>query len=74
LPDDRAVYPADVEGIRFDLAFRGYRMDEVDEVLDRLSSELAERDTRIAELTSVSSGPHTAEIDTTGSEQWPSSS
>ena len=44
------VSARDVERLRFSLAFRGYRMDEVDDVLDRLTSELAERDARIAEL------------------------
>ena len=43
---DRAA----IERLRFSLAFRGYRMDEVDEVLDRLSRELDIRDSRIAEL------------------------
>jgi DivIVA domain-containing protein len=36
--------------LRFSLAFRGYRMDEVDEVIDRLATELEVRDRRIAEL------------------------
>jgi DivIVA domain-containing protein len=39
-----------IEGLRFSLAFRGYRMDEVDEVLGRLADELEIRDRRIAEL------------------------
>ena len=43
---DRAA----VDGLRFTLAFRGYRMNEVDDVLDRLLDELDERDRRIAEL------------------------
>jgi DivIVA domain-containing protein len=43
---DRAA----VDGLRFTLAFRGYRMDEVDGVLDRLAAELETRDLRIAEL------------------------
>jgi DivIVA domain-containing protein len=42
--------PGDLEGLRFGLGFRGYRMDEVDRVLDRLVAELAARDERIAEL------------------------
>ena len=41
---------AGVDGLRFTLAFRGYRMDEVDDVLDRLVDELESRDARIAEL------------------------
>jgi len=38
-PVDRTA----VEGLRFSLAFRGYRMDEVDRVLDRLVDELESR-------------------------------
>ncbi|MGZ4592711.1 MAG: DivIVA domain-containing protein [Actinomycetes bacterium] len=58
-PPDRAPYGTladgdidrgDVDRLRFSLAFRGYRMDEVDSVLDRLAAELADRDARIAEL------------------------
>ena len=45
-PVDRAA----VDGLRFTLAFRGYRMSEVDDVLDRLLVEIDERDRRIAEL------------------------
>ena len=47
-PDD--VEQRDIERLRFSLAFRGYRMDEVDDVLDRLTAELAARDARISEL------------------------
>ncbi|MQS06435.1 DivIVA domain-containing protein [Streptomyces alkaliphilus] len=50
LPTDRPVAPADVVAVRLPVAPRGYRMAEVDEVLDRLAAELAERDARIAEL------------------------
>ena len=49
LPPDE-VGPTEVERLRFSLAFRGYRMDEVDDVLDRLTAELTQRDARIAEL------------------------
>ena len=49
LPPDE-VGPTEVERLRFSLAFRGYRMDEVDDVLDRLTAELTQRDERIAEL------------------------
>ena len=41
----------DVRGARFGLALRGYAMAQVDELLDRLAAEVAERDARIAELT-----------------------
>ncbi len=49
LPPGEVSRP-DVEGLRFTLALRGYRMDEVDEVLDRLLAELDRRVARIAEL------------------------
>jgi DivIVA domain-containing protein len=41
---------ADVQRVRFSPALRGYRMAEVDEVLDRLTAELARRDDTIAAL------------------------
>ena len=44
------LQPTDVEQVRFSMALRGYRMDEVDAVLERLAAELAERDRRLAEL------------------------
>lgn len=42
--------PADLDEARFALAFRGYRMDQVDEVLDGARDALAERDREISEL------------------------
>ncbi|MER5635812.1 DivIVA domain-containing protein [Kitasatospora sp. NPDC002227] len=50
LPQDRPLGRADVDELRLPMALRGYRMDEVDDVLDRLGVELARRDERIAEL------------------------
>ncbi|MBD7995296.1 DivIVA domain-containing protein [Arthrobacter sp. Sa2CUA1] len=41
---------ADVADLRFSVALRGYRMDEVDEVLERLAAALLERDAALAEL------------------------
>jgi DivIVA domain-containing protein len=49
LPDG-PVSADDVESVLFAVGFRGYRMDQVDEVLDRLGGELTRRDARIAEL------------------------
>lgn len=49
LPAGR-VPPEAVDRARFGLAFRGYRMAEVDEVLDRLRDQLAERDAEIDAL------------------------
>lgn len=48
LPDEPDA--ADVGAVRFAPALRGYRMDQVDEVLDRLAVALEERDATIAEL------------------------
>ncbi|MGH3744245.1 MAG: DivIVA domain-containing protein, partial [Mycobacteriales bacterium] len=39
-----------VDGARFGLAFRGYRMSEVDAVLDRLRDELADREAQLRTL------------------------
>ncbi|MFF7248107.1 DivIVA domain-containing protein [Embleya sp. NPDC008237] len=50
MPGDRPLTSADVDDIRFPVVFRGYRMSEVDVVLDRLTGELAARDARILEL------------------------
>jgi DivIVA domain-containing protein len=49
-PDDEPVTPAEVSEIKFGITLRGYAMDQVDDVLDRLSTELAARDATIAEL------------------------
>lgn len=46
LPED--VQPADLGRLRFSVAFRGYRMDQVDAVLARLEEALAERDAALA--------------------------
>lgn len=40
----------DIAGLRFDQALRGYRMDEVDGVIERLVEELRDRDVEIALL------------------------
>ncbi|MEV4332212.1 DivIVA domain-containing protein [Streptomyces sp. NPDC049597] len=56
LPLNRPLGRADVEALRLPVSPRGYRMDDVDEVLDRLGAELAERDARIADLESALAG------------------
>jgi len=50
LPDDRQLGRADVDGVKFAVGMRGYRMDEVDDVLDRLAAEVSQRDARITDL------------------------
>ncbi|WP_181009908.1 DivIVA domain-containing protein [Ornithinimicrobium sufpigmenti] len=42
--------PADVQRLRFDVALRGYRTEQVDAALERLVAELGERDAEIARL------------------------
>jgi DivIVA domain-containing protein len=63
LPADRPLVRGDIDAVRLPTAVRGYRMIDVDEVLDRLGAELAERDARIAELESVlvDTGAHPGE-------------
>jgi len=39
VPADRPIGPEDLRRVRFSLAFRGYRMSEVDALLDRLATE-----------------------------------
>ena len=48
---------ADIADLRFSVALRGYRMDEVDEVLERLAAALLERDAALAELRGPGSAP-----------------
>lgn len=48
LPADSG--PADVDDVRFSLGLRGYRMDQVDQVLDELRDQLAAKDAELAKL------------------------
>ena len=50
LPTDRPLRGADLQHVRFDVTARGYRMDEVDGLLDRLATDMAEKDATIAAL------------------------
>ncbi|MCL6538485.1 MAG: DivIVA domain-containing protein [Acidothermus sp.] len=65
LPDDRPVRADDIDTVRFSLAFRGYRMSEVDDVLARLKREIAERDARIAELLGGTEGAESGNAEST---------
>jgi DivIVA domain-containing protein len=51
LPDDRPVTADDIRALRISAAFRGYRMSEVDWLLDQFALVLDERDAEIAVLT-----------------------
>jgi len=60
-PDETAAMPiltdvpvgdlsaGEIEQVRIDQALRGYRMDEVDELVDRLGAEIAVRDELLAQ-------------------------
>lgn len=50
VPDTGLLARNDVDKVRFSVGARGYRMDEVDDVLDRLAYEIDVRERRIAEL------------------------
>ena len=49
LPDG-PISADDLDSVRFAVGLRGYRMDQVDDVLNRLGRELTERDARISDL------------------------
>lgn len=42
--DNRVLVAQDIENVRFPMAVRGYRMDEVDKFLDRIADELTIRE------------------------------
>lgn len=53
---------ADVDRLRFSLGLRGYRMDQVDQVLDRLREALNRQQLRIAELEGTAEPEEAAEL------------
>lgn len=50
LPEAEDISAHDIQDIRFAVGLRGYRTDQVDQVLDRLTTALEHRDQQIAEL------------------------
>ena len=48
LPEE--AEPSDVDHLRFAIGLRGYRMDQVDQVLDELRDQIAAKDRKIADL------------------------
>jgi DivIVA domain-containing protein len=50
LPLDRPLTAAEVGRVKFAVTLRGYSMAQVDDLLDRLAAEIAERDARLAAL------------------------
>jgi DivIVA domain-containing protein len=43
VPAEGPMGPVDLRRVRFSLAFRGYRMSEVDALLDRVATDLEQR-------------------------------
>jgi DivIVA domain-containing protein len=57
LPDDRPVTSDDVRALRISVAFRGYRMSEVDWLLEQFALVLDERDAEIDRLRKAAHPP-----------------
>ena len=53
---DRPLTADDISTLRFGITLRGYAMAQVDDVLDRLGREIAERDAEIAALRAGTDG------------------
>jgi len=62
LPTDRPLTAADIQALRFGITVRGYSMGQVDDVLDRLTREIADRDATIRQLTSDGAEPGSGEL------------
>jgi DivIVA domain-containing protein len=54
---DGPLTAADLRGVRFSTAFRGYRMSEVDSLLDRLAAELEPRPDPLGEDRTTGQAP-----------------
>ena len=54
-PPNAPLAAADISNIRFGTAIRGYRMDDVDDVLGRLTETLRIREAQLAALTGEAS-------------------
>ena len=57
LPDDRPVLGDDVRALRLSPAFRGYRMTEVDWLIDQFAQILDDRDAELTALRGVAHPP-----------------
>jgi len=69
LPEDRPVTGDDVRALRISVAFRGYRMTEVDWLIDQLAQTLDERDKELEELRSRLAEAQPARAEENGEEQ-----
>jgi len=57
VPADTALSADDLAQLHFDQALRGYRMDQVDEVIDALSARLRELESELAGRVTGASSP-----------------
>ncbi|WP_205471281.1 DivIVA domain-containing protein [Nocardioides sp. SYSU D00038] len=57
VPASGPLAGADLRRLRFSLAFRGYRMSEVDALLDRLAGQLEEQERRPQVAEAAETGP-----------------
>jgi DivIVA domain-containing protein len=62
VPAGRALGAEDVRRVRFSLAFRGYRMSEVDALLDRLADQLDAGEARAAGPPDAGDAPGQGEV------------
>jgi DivIVA domain-containing protein len=69
LPDDRPVAGDDLRALRISVAFRGYRMTEVDWLIDQLAQTLDERDRELEELRSRLAEAQPGHAEENGEEQ-----
>ena len=69
LPDDRPVTADDVRALRISPVLRGYRMTEVDWLIDQLAQTLDERDKELEELRSRLAEAQPARAEENGEEQ-----
>ncbi|HEY4556888.1 MAG TPA: DivIVA domain-containing protein [Enteractinococcus sp.] len=63
LPEAEDISARDIEDIRFAVGLRGYRTDQVDQVLDRLTKALEDRDQQIAALRQAAEQPQQQSIE-----------
>lgn len=71
LPADRPPDAGDIEALRLSVVLRGYRMVEVDWVLDQIAGALRAKDEQIATLTDRLTQPATEPLVATGGQTTP---
>jgi|SRR5699024_7839360 len=63
LPEAQDISAQDIQHIRFAVGLRGYRTDQVDQVLERLTNALDQRDQQINELRNALQKPQQQKTD-----------